>query len=54
MLAFAGETPHFAEAYNCSHVGCPRMILSFAGDNARYAGGRSTGLIPLSVAHIGW
>lgn len=39
--------PHFAESYNCSHVGCPRMIFSFAGDNARYADGKRTGLIPL-------
>jgi len=48
VFAFAGETPHLAQARNCSaHGACLRLILSFAGDNAIIAHGRNTGLIPL-------
>ena len=42
--------PHVAEAADCAAPAagaCLRLILSFAGDNARYAGGRAAGLIPL-------
>lgn len=50
IFAFAGETPHIATALDCDSNeahGCLRLILSFAGDNALFVGGRSTGLIPL-------
>ena len=48
VFAFAGETPHEAAAKNCAEAdSCLRLILSFAGDNALYVGGRNTGLLPL-------
>ena len=49
ILAFAGETPHTAEALDCSPAAghCLRLILSFAGDNALFTEGRKTGLIPV-------
>ena len=50
VFAFAATTPHVAEARDCAAPAagaCLRLILSFAGDNARYAGGRAAGLIPL-------
>ena len=53
-LAFAATTPHVAEARDCAAPAagaCLRLILSFAGDNARYAGGRAAGLIPRQPDH---
>jgi len=48
IIAFAGDTPHYAEALNCDHHTCPRLILSFSGDNAMYTSGKHTGLLPIN------
>lgn len=48
VLAYVGETPHLAQARNCTFAGsCLRVILSYAGSNAVYTSRRETGLIPL-------
>ena len=54
IFAFAGETPHIAEARDCGRDagGCLRLILSFAGDNARYVSGRRTSLLPMAGDHV--
>ena len=55
IFAFAGETPHIAEAFDCggAAAGCLRLILSFAGDSAQFEAGRRTSLLPMSgtLAH---
>lgn len=47
IVAFAGETPHIAEAKRCGNVSCARIILSFSGDNSEYVADRYTSLLPL-------
>ena len=54
VLAFAHETPHVAEAHDCTGAadGCLRLILSFAGDNGVYVRGRHAGPAALFLACV--
>lgn len=52
-VVFAGDTPHYAKGVNCSIVGCPRLIFSFALDGeALFDSSKKTSLLPLYSGQV--